>query len=189
MHGPGHGPASSAAGPGRPAPPIVDVVILTRDAGLLGTLRAATGPMHAVWPAESAEAAVDLLVGGRCGILVVDLELLSADAAGLLTRLGAQFPELVTIAAGRRRRDAGVRGLVADGRLYRFLHKPVSPVRASDCLAAATHRYGELRNLEPLALATTPRVAPPRRSRSRYAALGALLAGIGAAFALWFGLR
>jgi len=82
-------------------------------------------------------------VGGHCGILIADLQVLRTDAANLLERLQAQFPELILLATGRREEEHAVAGLVGSGRVYRFLHKPVSPARASLFLSAATRRYIE----------------------------------------------
>lgn len=121
----------------------VDVVVLTTDAALLETLQQAVGTEHALWHAQSADTTVELLVGGHCGILIADLQVLRTDAANLLERLQAQFPELVLLATGRREEEHAVAGLVGSGRVYRFLHKPVSPARASLFLSAATRRYIE----------------------------------------------
>jgi TonB family protein len=150
-----HDPSLAAlqAGAGLPGH-VLDVVVLTPDAGLLATLREAAGPEHAIWHAPSADSAVDLLVGGRCSILIGDLGALRGDAAALLDRLHAQFPELILMATGRREEEHSVAALVSDGRVYRYLHKPVSPARASLFLQAASRRYNELRSAEPIGMTT-----------------------------------
>lgn len=153
---------------------VLDVVVLTSDGGLLATLREASSPEHAIWHAPSADAAVDYLVGGRCGILVADLGTLRADAASLLARLHSQFPELVLMATGRRNEEAAVASLVSDGRVYRFLHKPVSPARASLFLGAATRRYYELRDTEPLTFTTVKTIAQRPRTLRILGALAAV---------------
>src|SRR5262245_54290861 len=122
----------------------IDVVVLSDDGSLLQTLQESAGTTHVIWHAPSPDAAVDLLVGGRCGILIADLNLLGRDAAGLLERLQGQFPELVLLATGRRDEEGVVAGLISKGCVYRFLHKPVSPARADLFLATATRRYREL---------------------------------------------
>lgn len=150
--------AALQAGAGLPGH-VLDVVVLSSDPGVLATLREAAGPEHAIWHAPSADTAVDLLVGGRCSILVADLGALRGDAANLLDQLHSQFPELILMATGRRDEEHSVAMLVSDGRIYRFLHKPVSPARANLFLAAATRRYNELRNTVPVGLATARNVA------------------------------
>ena len=163
---------------------VLDVVVLTADSGLLATLREASGAEHALWHAPSAEAAVDLLVGGRCGVLVADLDTLRGDAAALLERLCAQFPELILLATGRREEEGTVANLISGGTIYRFLHKPVSPARAGLFLAAATRRHNELRNIEPVAL-TTVRTMALRRHVGTIVAAGIAAVVIVTAFILW----
>jgi TonB family protein len=155
---------------------VVDVVVLSDDAGLLATLREASSPEHAIWHAVSADLAVDLLVGGRCGILIADLGTLRGDAASLLDRLHAQFPELIMLTTGRRDEEGAVASLVSDGRIYRFLHKPISPARANVFISAATRRYNELRSVEPIGLTTVKMIAARAGSnKTLVAAIAALL--------------
>jgi TonB family protein len=163
---------------------VLDVVVLTADPGVLATLREASGPEHAIWHAPSADNAVDLLVGGRCCILVADLGTLRGDAAALLDRLHTQFPELILMATGRREEEHTVALLVSDGRIYRFLHKPVSPARASLFLAAATRRYNELRSTVPVALTTVKTIAARPNVALIAIAVIALLAAV-TGVALW----
>jgi TonB family protein len=155
---------------------VLDVVVLTSDGGLLATMRDASSPEHAIWHAPSADAAVDLLVGGRCGMLIADLGTLRGDAASLLARLHSQFPELVLMVTGRRDEESTVASLVGDGRIYRFLHKPISPARASLFLGAATRRYFELRNDEPLVLSTVKTIAQRPHAGKIAAAIAAIAA-------------
>jgi hypothetical protein len=159
--------AALQAGAGLPGH-ILDVVVLTSDPSLLATLREAAGLEHALWHASSADHAVDYLVGGRCNVLIADLGALRGDAAALLERLHAQFPELILLATGRRDEEHTVSTLVSDGRIYRFLHKPVSPARASTFLATASRRYHELRNVPapPATMMTTGKMLAVKTSRS-----------------------
>jgi TonB family protein len=185
VHSTRHDPnlAALQAGTGLPGH-VLDVVVLSSDPGVLATLRESAGPEHAIWPAPSADTAVDLLVGGRCCILIADLGALRGDAANLLDQLHSQFPELILLATGRRDEEHSVATLVSDGRIYRFLHKPVSPARASLFLAAATRRYNELQNREPVGLSTSRNVAArPKTPLIVAAAVALLLAAVGVA--LW----
>lgn len=168
--------------------PVLDVIVLTSDGGLLATLRDASGPEHAIWHAPSADAAVDLLIGGRCGILIADLGTLRADAAALLARLHVQFPELVLMATGRRDEEASVASLVSDGRIYRFLHKPISPARGSLFLSAASRRYFELRNAQPPMMSTVRTMARKPPTGKLVLVAGAVILALGAGVT-WFALR
>jgi TonB family protein len=179
--------AALQAGAGLPGH-VLDVVVLTADPGLLATLREAGGPEHAIWHAPSADNAVDLLVGGRCSILIADLGALRGDAAALLDRLHAQFPELILMATGRRDEEHSVAMLVSDQRIYRFLHKPVSPARANLFLSAATRRYNELRNAVPIDLITGKHIVPRSNTTAIVVGLVVLLS-IVAGGALWWQSR
>ena len=179
--------AALQAGAGLPGH-VLDVVVLTSDPGLLATLREAGGPEHAIWHAPSADNAVDLLVGGRCSILVADLGALRGDAAALLDRLHAQFPELILMATGRRDEEHSVAMLVSDQRIYRFLHKPVSPARANLFLSAATRRYNELRNAVPIDLITGKHVVPRSNTAGIVAGLVVMLS-VAAGGAFWWQSR
>jgi TonB family protein len=163
---------------------VVDVVVLTADTGLLATLREASGPEHAIWHAPAAEGAVDLLVGGRCGILVADLGTLRSDAASLLDRLAAQFPELILLATGRREEEGSVAGLISKGLIYRFLHKPISPARASLFLSTASRRYHELRDVQPVAM-TTVKTRTTRSPVGKIALAAAALLVVAIGFFIW----
>jgi TonB family protein len=175
--------AALQAGAGHPGH-VLDVVVLSTDPGVLATLREAAGPEHAIWHAPSADTAVDLLVGGRCCILIADLGALRGDAANLLDQLHSQFPELILLATGRRDEEHSVATLVSDGRIYRFLHKPVSPARAHLFLGAATRRYNELLQRDPVGLATSRTVAARPNTTLIVAGIVALLIAA-AGVALW----
>jgi len=148
---------AGAALPGR----AVDVVVLSNDDALLLTLQDAAGVEHAVWHAPSADAAVELLVSGRCGVLLVDLQALHSDAAALFERLQAQFPELALLATGARKEEGAIGTLISSGCVYRFLHKPVSPARANQFLGAAVRRHYELAAHTSLAMTTIKQLARP----------------------------
>jgi hypothetical protein len=89
---------------------------------VLATLREAAGPEHAIWHAPSADTAVDLLVGGRCSILIADLGACVAMPPPARSAARA-VPELILMATGRRDEEHSVAMLVSDQRIYRFLHK------------------------------------------------------------------
>jgi len=174
---------TTAARPGQ----VVDVVVLSSDAGLLEVLRDSAGSEHALWDAPSADSAVDHLVGGRCDVLIADLGSLRGDVSSLIVRLQAQFPELIVMATGRREEEGAVATLISTGRIYRFLHKPVSPARAGQFLNAATRRYNELRDVQPVALQTVRIIARKRPflSKALVAAAGTGVLAAVIAFVIW----
>jgi TonB family protein len=176
---------TTAARPGQ----VVDVVVVTADAGLLDALRSSAGSEHALWDVPSADAAVDYLVGGRCDVLIADLASLHGDVASLLERLQVQFPELIFMAIGRREDEGTVASLLSTGRIYRYLHKPISPGRAFQFLNAATRRYNELRDGEPIALQTVRTMARKRPYLGKAVAGGAGVLAAVVAFGIWYSSR
>ena len=159
--------ANTSVTGGRAAPfgPDVDIIVLTTDVDLLGILQEAAGPEHILWHAQSADAAVELLVSGRCGVLIADLQVLGGEASALLEKLQAQFPELVLLATGRRDEEHAIGPLVTSGRVYRFLHKPLSPARASVFLSTAARRYVELSNTSSPTIIAVKQLAQQRAPR------------------------
>lgn len=176
---------SSAQHAGGPLPGrAVDIVVLSNDEALLLTLRDAAGVEYAVWHAPGADIAVELLVGGRCGVLIVDLQALHSDAAALLERLQAQFPELVLLATGSRKEEGAIGTLISSGCVYRFLHKPVSPARANLFISTAARRHHELAASGSPAMATVKQLARPT-NRNKLVGIGAVAVAL-AAGAAWF---
>lgn len=175
---------TTAARPGQ----VIDVVVLTSDAGLLDALRSSAGSEHALWDVPSADAAVDYLVGGRCDVLIVDLGSLRGDVNSLLERLQVQFPELIFMAIGRREDEGIVASLLSTGRIYRYLHKPISPGRAFQFLNAATRRYNELGD-QPVALQAVRTIARKRPYLSKAIAAGSGVLAAAVAFTIWWQSR
>jgi TonB family protein len=161
----------------------IDIIVLTRDPALLATLREAAGPEHEILEAESPEAAAERLIGSHCGIFIIDVAV-AHDVVELASRLRAQFPEIVLLATGRREEQHVVASLVGDGRIYRFLHKPISPQRAELFLSAALRRYGEVSSRA--APARTAAASKTNVRKSLAIALAVLLVGTAGALAAWF---
>jgi len=162
----------------------VNVVVITSDFALLSVLQQAASPEHSFWQTESADAAVDLLVSGRRGILILDLATLGGNLTGLLYRLELQFPDLVVLATGTREQESAVISLVGKGRIYRFLHKPVSPARAGLFLGTATRRYVETRRSESKPFNTVKQLARQRPASAVLISLVVLLLAGGGVAAL-----
>ncbi|MCJ7450988.1 MAG: TonB family protein [Steroidobacteraceae bacterium] len=134
-------PASETRDPGV----LVDVLVLSEDLLLFDAIRGAIGERNPVWRARSAEESVDLLLTGRCGVLLVDMAAVSTMPATLITEIVAQFPDVVVVVAGRLEDEALLAGLISSGCVYRFMHKPLTAKRAGMFLNAAVRRHVELR--------------------------------------------
>ena len=170
--------AAAGSGPvpgldaGRPAPDavLVDVVVLTADMGLFHAIKDAIGERNPVWRARSAEEAADLLITGRCGVLLIDTAAVSVQADTLIEQIDRQFPETVVCVAGTRDDEPLLAPLISGGLVYRFIHKPASARRAGMFLQAAIKRHVEHRGnkadnalLPLLRSLTRPRAPIPRR--------------------------
>ena len=125
---------------------MVDVVVLSADMLLFDAIRAAIGERNPVWRARSAEESVDLLLTGRCGVLLIDLAVVSTQPATLVEQIVEQFPDVVVVVAGRRDDETLLAQLISDGLVYRFMHKPLSAKRAGMFLNAATRCHVERRD-------------------------------------------
>lgn len=141
---PSASPATDA-GSSPAAAVMVDVVVLSEDVTLFEAIRHSVGERNPVWRARSAEESVDLLLTGRCGVLLIDLAAVTARPATLVEQIVDQFPGVVVVVAGRREDEAVLAGLVSDGLVYRFMHKPLSPKRAGMFLNAAIRSHVERR--------------------------------------------
>jgi len=164
-------------------PHALSIIVLSSDTALLATLQEAAGHEHQFFQASSIGAAVELLLGGHCGILIIDVALVGSELARLTEKLQAQFPEVVLLATGRRNEQHAVASLVTSGRIYRFLHKPVSPARAELFLSAAVRRSSELHQQEARTASSISKFARRRALIIGGVALAILL--IGAAWIFW----
>ncbi len=165
---------------------MVDVVVLSGDLALYDAIRDSVGERNPVWRARSAAEAVDLLLTGRSGVLLVDLASVSSQPSTLVKQIVDQFPDVVVVVAGQREDEPVLAGLISDGLVYRFMHKPLSPRRAGMFLQAAMRAHLERREgragdyLMPLVRELRSRVDPRKWLfvGSGLALFVALLAGL-----------
>lgn len=143
----------SSPGEAAPSPPtdqrrndvLVDVVVLSSDPQVFQAAKDAIGERNPVWRARSAEEAADLLITGRCGVLVIDMAAVSVRADTLIEQIVQQFPDVVVCVAGTRDDEPLLAPLISEGLVYRFMHKPASARRAGMFLQAAIRRHVERR--------------------------------------------
>jgi len=159
-------PPAEATSAARDTTIMVDVVVMSGDVQLYEAIRQAVGERNPVWRGRSAEESVDLLMTGRCGVLLIDMAAVSTRPATLIEQIVDQFPDVVIVVAGRREDESVLAGLISDGLVYRFMHKPLSPKRAGMFLGAAMRCHVERRvgrrsePLLPLARELRSRVDP-----------------------------
>ena len=180
------GERSTSSGPSSPnsAHEIVELVVLTADENFLAILREAAGTATRIWHVSAPDKVSDLLLAGEVGILAVDGASIPSSIASFVEQLKLQFPELVILVAGNRDDETRLSGLISNGTVYRFIHKPLSSARARLFVQAALRKRED-----PGSTMVVPAmIKPPRRSNHLLVGGGVALAlalGIG----IWFGFH
>jgi TonB family protein len=118
------------------------LVVLTRDAALVETLKILGSEHNLIAVAAEPDLAGEL-VGKQTGVAIIDAAAASSAVARLTEQLKAQFPDLVLIVAGKLDDQRALAAQITHGTVYRFLHKPVSEQRVKLFVNAAWRRHGE----------------------------------------------
>lgn len=117
-----------------------EVALFSNDADLARQLRVAL-PALAVVTATNSATLTQILKAGRCGTVVLDVSALGPAAVVAVMRLYNRYPRLPLIAVGSRLDETRLAHLISAGRIYRFLHRPLSAARARRFLEAALRRH------------------------------------------------
>ena len=116
------------------------VAVVTEDASLVDTLRQAT-PGLSVMSTATPVTLADLLMQPGTAAIVLDATLLGTVAPAIIDRLAEQFPEMPLIAVGTRDDEALLSTQISSGRVYRFLHRPLSVERTRTFVEGAVRRH------------------------------------------------
>jgi DNA-binding NtrC family response regulator len=179
-------PAAAPAEPGTGQPP--EIAVFGSDPELLRQLRIA-GPAMSIVAARNAGTLINLLRAGHCAALVIDAGAVGPGAAIAVMRLYQHFPSLPVIAVGKREDELRLGHLISAGRIYRFLHRPLSAARTRHFLEAALRRHAELQLRHPEAPAAADTASGSQAALRRIPARHALVAGVLlviASCALWW---
>lgn len=163
-------PAGGSSGPSA-AHEIVELVVLTAEEHFLAILREAVNGATRLWNVSSPEKVTDLLLAGEVGILAIDGAAITGHTA-FIQQLKRQFPELVILFAGTREDETRLAGLISDGTVYRFIHKPLSSARARLFVQAAIRKHEDPRST----MVLPAMIRPARKSRLPIVSAGAGLA-------------
>jgi TonB family protein len=120
------------------------ILVLSRDAGLVETVRKATPRGVAVTHSPDLDHIADKLPTLKPGVLVVDTAS-TADVASMVAQLTQHFPELIVVVAGKREDSASLMQLTAAGRIFRFLLTPLSHGQTRLALEAAVAQHLDLK--------------------------------------------
>jgi TonB family protein len=193
---------SSTEAPAGPVPPAggarlaENLVLLTRDESLIEALASVVSADTLVVVADEAALASQLL-NGHAGVAFIDAgagQVQPGLTAQLAQRLHNQLPDVVLVVTGDGAAQSELAALVADGTIYRFVHKPVSAQRVKLFVDAARRKRdgtsGASGVFPALNISQLPPSAPAPRKIPKLptSAIAAGVAAIGAALA-WFVLH
>ncbi len=155
----------------------VDIVVLTSDSELVGTIIESTNGAHRVHAAEDVKGALEVLFRNPVGVLVTDLAHDERSVSALTEELKRQIPELVTIVASDRSDVKSLIDLINYGQIFRFLLKPISRGQCRLSIQSAVKKHQRLcanpwlkrRHIVP---------KNPRRSRGMVAVIGRVMQGL-----------
>jgi TonB family protein len=162
------------------------ILVLSRDAALVETVRKATPRGSSMTHAPDLDQVADRLPSLKPGVLVVDTASTS-DVAALVAQLTQHFPELVVVVAGKREDSTSLMQLTAAGRIFRFLLTPLSHGQTRLSLEAAMTQHADLSNASTRQASGSSGEGGKKNYVVTYGALAAgLLILIGA---IWFGVK
>ena len=162
------------------------ILVLSRDAALVETVRKATPRGGSTTHAADLDQVADRLPSLRPGVLVVDTASAS-DVASLVAQLTQHFPELVVVVAGKREDSASLMQLTAAGRIFRFLLTPLSHGQTRLALEAALTQHLDLTAAAHRQSSSSSSGGAGKNYVMTYGALAAgLLIVIGG---IWFGVK
>jgi len=162
------------------------ILVLSRDAALVETVRKAIPRGSSLTHAPDLDQVADRLPTLKPGVLVVDTASTS-DVAALVAQLTQHFPELVVVVAGKREDSASLMQLTAAGRIFRFLLTPLSHGQTRLALEAAITQHADLSNASSRQASGASSDGGSKNYVMTYGALAAgLLVVIGG---IWFGVN
>lgn len=119
------------------------ILVLSRDANLVETVKKAAPRGVSVAFAPDLDHVAEKLSNLKPGVLVADTAS-TADVASMVAQLTQHFPELVVVVAGKREDSSALMQLTAAGRIFRFLLTPLSHGQTRLALEAAVKQHLDL---------------------------------------------
>lgn len=160
------------------------LLILSNDAQLIDVARKAAPSGMAITDAASVAEIADRLPSLEPGVLIIDTGG-SRDVEVILPQLTQHFPEMVAIVVGNKEDSAALLRLTAEGRVFRFLLKPLSHGQARLAIKAATAQHIDLKSTS--ARRSAPIIAT--KSRNHVVAYSALAAAaVLAVVGVWYAI-
>jgi TonB family protein len=165
-----------------------NLFVLSADTELIDTVQRAGGEQYPVFAVQRWSELERAIFEGRCGIALLDSELVGAKLVAHITALQTHAGRVVTLVAADRAVAQELMSYLSDRRIHRLLIKPAALGITKLLVESAVNRCLQLRDaadntggLESLA---APRQAAPR-SRWPRLAIGAAFAIVALGAALW----
>ena len=121
----------------------IGLAVLSQDDRVIDTVEEVVTADHAISVCLGEAELAELVIGGKCGVALIDAPAVPGSLEELTARLRQQFPDLVLIVAGGAEHQSVLAAQIAAGTVYRFLHKPVSAQRVRLFVDAALRRHDE----------------------------------------------
>ncbi len=165
--------------------PAQTIVALADDPMLLEALSGAARAHAAVIISPTADRFIDQLVANAASIALIDASCAPDPLRAFIVLLREQFPELLLILAGPAQLQSQYAAQIAEGMIFRFLHKPASSARLQLFIDAALRRQQP--ELETPASGLRHTAAPPTRRLTLGLLSTSLLAAGVLAWSAWTG--
>ncbi len=146
------------------------IVALSEDPTLLEALTLAAIEQAAVVTSPSADRFVDQLVANGADVALIDAACAPSPLEDFVASLHGQFPQLLLLIAGPPPLQHQLAAQMADGAVFRFVHKPASAQRLKLFVDAALSRrqaLGEPAPADPGRSAAAPGRPPAAGGRRR----------------------
>ena len=167
-----------------------NVFVLSADAELIETVQRAAGEHYPVFVVEQWAELETEIRSGRCGIALLDGDLLGGELARRIAQLDAHADRVVVLVAAQRPRAEGLMTYLSERKIHRLLIKPSAPGITRLLIESAVKRCLQLRELGSAGTDVADRRFPPPRSAKRvpvwvFTGAGvAVLAAVGLAIGL-----
>jgi TonB family protein len=148
-------PSSEARG----ALPSCPIVALSDDPLLLEALSGTSFSGAGVTTSPSTDRFIDQLVANAAGIALIDASSVSTPLKPFLATLREQFPQLLVLLTGPAQLQVQFAAQIADGTVFRFVHKPASSQRLRLFIDAALRKLASPDPSTPGSSAPTPPAA------------------------------
>ena len=155
------------------------IVALSDDPLLLEALSGAVTDGSRVSSSPSTDRFIDQLVANAAGIALIDAATVATPVKSFLATLREQFPQLLVLLTGPAQLQTQLGSQLADGTVFRFVHKPASSQRLRLFLDAAVRQLSDAATRPAPVAAVEKRRAPPAPPARRVGSLA--IAGIAAA--------